>query len=86
MSLTEGGYNFVSTYVKGERGKYRLRVSPKTFARMKAKVKEITRKTNPKSFSERIDEINRFMKGWINYFKYAHMSGNLAERSHDRRE
>ena len=73
------GYNFVSTYVKGERGKYRLRVRPKTFARMKAKVKEITRKTNPKSFSERIDELNRFMKGWINYFKYAHMSGKLSD-------
>ncbi len=73
------GYNFVSTYVKGERGKYRLRVSPNTFARMKAKVKEITRKTNPKSFSERIDELNRFMKGWINYFKYAHMSGKLSD-------
>jgi len=73
------GYNFVSTYVKGKKGKYRLRVSPKTFARMKAKVKEITRKTNPKSFSERIDELNCFMKGWINYFKYAHMSGKLND-------
>ena len=33
------GYNFVSTYNKGVKGKYRLRVSPKTFACMKAKVK-----------------------------------------------
>lgn len=73
------GYNFVSTYGKGDKGKYRLRVSPKTFARMKAKVKEITSKTNPKSFSERIDELNRLMKGWINYFKYAHMSGKLSD-------
>jgi group II intron reverse transcriptase/maturase len=73
------GYNFVSTYGKGDKGKYRLRVSPKTFARMKAKVKEITRKTNPKSFSERIDELNCFMKGWINYFKYAHMTGKLSD-------
>lgn len=73
------GYNFVSTYIKGVKGKYRLRVSPKTFARMKAKVKEITRKTIPKSFTERIDELNRFMKGWINYFKYAYMSGKLSD-------
>ena len=36
------GYNFVSTYIKGVKGKYRLRVNPKTFARMKARVKEIT--------------------------------------------
>jgi len=73
------GYNFVSSYAKGEKGKYRLRVSPKTFTSMKAKVKEITRKTNPKSFTERIEELNRFMKGWINYFKYAHMSGKLSD-------
>lgn len=45
----------------------------------KAKVKEITRKTIPKSFSERIDELNRFMKGWINYFKYAYMPGKLKD-------
>jgi group II intron reverse transcriptase/maturase len=52
------GYNFVSTYRKGEEGKYRLRVSPKRFAQMKRKVKEITRKTRPVSFSERIAEFN----------------------------
>jgi group II intron reverse transcriptase/maturase len=51
------GYNFVSTYRSGEKGTYRLRVSPKRFAQMKRKVKEITRKTRPVSFSERIAEL-----------------------------
>jgi group II intron reverse transcriptase/maturase len=73
------GYNFVSTYEKGEMGKYRLQVSPKTFARMKKKVKEITRKTNPMSFSERIERLNQYMKGWVNYYKYAHIQGKLSD-------
>ena len=73
------GYNFVCTYEKGVKGKYQLRVCPKAFARMKAKVKEITRKTSPKSFSVRISELNRYMKGWLNYFRYAHMVGKLMD-------
>ena len=73
------GYNFVSTYQRGEKGKYRLRVSPKRFAQMKRKVKEITRKTRPVSFEERISELNSYMKGWIGYFRYAHMHLKLQE-------
>jgi group II intron reverse transcriptase/maturase len=73
------GYNFISTYEKGEKGKYRLRVSPKRFKQMKQKVKEITRKTRPLSFSERIQELNSYMKGWIGYFRYAFMQVKLEE-------
>jgi len=73
------GYGFVPTYNKGEKGKYKLRVSPQSFKRMKQKVKEITRKTNPLSFSERIRKLTAFMRGWVNYYKYAHVSSKLAE-------
>jgi len=73
------GYNFVSTYAKGVKGQYQLRVSPKAFARMKSRVKEITRKTNPMSFTQRVEELNRYMKGWVNYFKYAHMQVKLYD-------
>jgi RNA-directed DNA polymerase len=34
---------------------------------------------NPMSFSERIDRLNQYMKGWVNYFKYAHMQGKLSD-------
>ena len=71
------GYNFVSTYKRGEKGKYRLRVSPKAFARMKQRVKMITRKTRGISFSQRITELNRFMKSWLGYFRYAFMQEKL---------
>ncbi len=73
------GYGFVPTYKKGEKGKYKLRVSPKSFKLMKQKVKEITRKTRPLSFSERIAKLNAFTRGWVNYFKYAHISSKLKK-------
>lgn len=73
------GYNFVSSYKPGAKGKYQLRVSPIRFKRMKQKVKEITRKTRPISFKDRVTELNRYMKGWIGYFRYANMQGKLQE-------
>lgn len=63
------GYGFVPTYRKGEKGKYNLRISPKSFKRLKQKVKWITRKTLPKTFDERIMNLNSLMYGWVNYFK-----------------
>ena len=73
------GYGFVPTYKKDEKGKYDLRVSPKSFKRMKQKVKEIIRKTLPLSFKERIAKLNAFTRGWVNYFKYAHISTKLKD-------
>ncbi len=73
------GYGFVPTYKKGEKGKYNLRVSPSSFKRMKQKVKEITRKTSPIPFNERINKLNAFVRGWVNYYKFANVSAKLAE-------
>ena len=73
------GYGFVPVYSKGSKGKYQLRVSPESIKRMKKKVKEITRKTSPVSFDERIKKLNAFAGGWINYFKYANFSTKLKE-------
>ena len=71
------GYGFVPVYKKGEKGKYNLRISPKSFNRMKQKVKEITRKTLPLSFKERIIKLKAFTRGWVNYYKYAHVSAKF---------
>ncbi len=71
------GYGFVSTYKKNEKGKYKLRVSPKSFNRMKQKVKQLTRKTSPLSFTERISRLTIFVRGWVNYYKYANMTTKL---------
>jgi group II intron reverse transcriptase/maturase len=73
------GYNFISTYKRGEVGKYRLRVSPARFNLMKKKVKAITRKTRPLSFDQRLKELNSYLKGWLGYFRYANMQNKLKE-------
>ena len=65
------GHGFVSSYKKGDRGKYRLCIAKKSWKRLKEKIKFITKKTRPLSLAERIKKLNEVMRGWINYFKHA---------------
>lgn len=65
------GHGFVPTYKKGERGKYRLCISKKSWQRLKRKIKQITRKTLPIPLKDRIERLNRLMYGWVSYFKHA---------------
>ena len=62
------GHSFTSYYEKGSKGKYRLSISKKSWAELKYKIKEITRKTTSIAFSERIVKLNNLMRGWLNYF------------------
>ena len=73
------GYGFVPTYRKGEKGRYQLIVTKKRWKTLKIKLKEITRKTSPMSFDERIVKLNQVTRGWINYFKYASIQQKLAD-------
>ena len=73
------GYGFVPTYRRGEKGKYQLIVTQKRWKALKMKLKEITRKTSPMRFEERIAKLNQVTRGWVNYFKYASISQKLAE-------
>jgi group II intron reverse transcriptase/maturase len=71
VNFTLLGHGFVPTYKKGERGKYQLNIARKSWERLKGKIKEITRKTTPKTVQERIEALNQLMRGWVNYFKHA---------------
>ncbi len=71
------GYGFISDYRKGEKGKYNLQVPPDRIEQMKQKVKEITRKTTPITFTERMERLRDFTKGWIAYYKHAQLKSKL---------
>ena len=73
------GYSFVPTYKKGEKGKYQFVVKKSKWAEFKLKLKQLTKKTTPMSFDERIQRINRLIRGWINYFKLASIQAKLKK-------
>jgi group II intron reverse transcriptase/maturase len=73
------GYQFVSTYQKGDRGTYQLVVSDKSWSNLKRSLKTITKKTAPSTFNERIAKLKEVYRGWINYFRMASMQSKLKE-------
>jgi group II intron reverse transcriptase/maturase len=73
------GYGFVPTYEKGVKGKYQLVVDESRWKQLKSKLKEVTRKTNPISFDERVRKLKEIHRGWINNFRMANISGKLSE-------
>ena len=66
VNFTILGYGFVPTYVKGEKGKYQLVVSEKSWKTLKLKLKTITRKTIPSSFDERIQKLKEVNEDGFN--------------------
>lgn len=57
----------------------RIRVHPKSYLRLKAKIKGITGRSKAKSSIARIDELNKAIRGWVNYFRIADMKNQLRE-------
>lgn len=55
------------------RGKWRLRVHPKSEAKMKKRLRELTCRRNRWSNPEREKKIRDYVRGWLNYFRYADM-------------
>lgn len=57
----------------------RIRVHPKSYAKLKAKIKEITGRSNAMSMEKRIQKLNQSIHGWVNYFRIADMKYPLRE-------
>ena len=55
------------------KGKCRLRVHPKSVAKMKAKLKELTSRNNGWGNEYRALKLTQFIRGWVNYFSLANM-------------
>jgi group II intron reverse transcriptase/maturase len=49
------------------RGK--IRVSDKARDKFKRQVRELTRRNNPRSMYQVVQELNKYLRGWINYFR-----------------
>jgi RNA-directed DNA polymerase len=71
------GHSFVPVYQKGVRGKYQLVINENRWNTLKEKLKEITRKTLPLSFDQRMHKLKEVQRGWINYFKHANITAKL---------
>ena len=66
------GYSFYMV-----NGKCRLRLHPKSLAKMKVRLKELTSRSNGWGYAKLKDKLNRFINGWMNYFKLADMRNIL---------
>jgi len=73
------GFGFIPTYRKGAKGEYQLVVGKKAWTRLKVRLKQITKKTSPASFNERIAKIKEVQRGWLSYFRGTNIKGKLEE-------
>ena len=55
------------------KGKYNMRVHPKSIAKMRARLKELTSRNNGWGNERRALKLTQFIRGWINYFSLADM-------------
>jgi len=61
------------------KGKCRLRVHPKSIAKMNAKLKELTSRSNGWGNEYRALKLTQFIRGWVNYFRLADMKSMLSK-------
>ena len=67
------GYSF---YVY--KGEGRLRVHPKSIAKMKERIRMLTSRSNGWGYSRRKEALRQYITGWVNYFKLADMTKLLS--------
>ena len=61
------------------RGKCRFRVHPKSIAKMKEKIRELTNRSNGWGNEYRALKLTQFIRGWVNYFGMADMKSLLSQ-------
>ena len=71
------GHAFVPTYERGVKGKYQLVVKKNSWDSLKRKLKQITKKTKPYSFEERLQKLSEVWRGWVNNYRLASITAKL---------
>ena len=78
MSYVRGmkclGYSF---YVM--KGKCQLTVHPKSKAKMKSKLKELTSRSNGWGYAKRKQKLKEYIQGWVGYYHLANMKRLLLD-------
>jgi group II intron reverse transcriptase/maturase len=54
-----------------------IRLAPKTIERFKEKIRELTCRTRSMAMTDRINRLNRYLMGWLGYFRLASAKGHL---------
>jgi group II intron reverse transcriptase/maturase len=73
------GYSFERTSGDSEESDYHLIVSAKRWKTLKAKLKEVTRKTKPYTFDMRMTKLKEIQRGWLQYFRLARFRWQLKD-------
>ncbi len=60
------------------KGKCRFRVHPKSVAKMKDKIRELTDRNNGMSNAVREEKYQQYVRGWVEYFRLADMKSLLG--------
>lgn len=61
------------------KGRVEIRIHPKSIAKFKDKIREITSRSNAMSMETRYAKLKQIIRGWVNYFKIANM-GKIAQK------
>ena len=54
-------------------------IAPRSIARFKERIRQITRRNRAASLATMIEELNTFTTGWVTYFRYARCKGHLEK-------
>jgi RNA-directed DNA polymerase len=57
----------------------KLTIAPKSLARVKERIRQITRRNRGVSLERAIEELNSYLTGWVTYFRYAKCKTHLTE-------
>jgi group II intron reverse transcriptase/maturase len=74
-----GKVKFLGFAFYRKKGKARVRIHPKSIAKMRSKVRELTSKSNGMGNEFRAMKLRRYIMGWVNYFKIADMKSLMSE-------
>lgn len=74
-----GKIKFLGFSFYQNKGKARVRIHSKSIAKMRAKIKMMTARSNGMGNEARAKKLRSYIMGWINYFKIADMKNLLSE-------